>query len=199
MNAETNQLSVQDTIIQATIACIEEFGLNGATNRRIAAKAGVNIAAINYYFRSKQALLAMVMEITLDNAFDWDDLTRLPGADALAWCTEIFVDLLKGAKHYPNLTRAHFQEVLIDGNYTTPGARRMQAFLVQLVDELIERGVRKERAQIEQAMAQLGLAFISAAMIPRFFESTFGIDLGDEDQVRTIFGGLVRGVLGGDH
>jgi AcrR family transcriptional regulator len=196
MSEESIEITVQETIIRATIACIEEFGLNGATNRRIAAKAGVNIAAINYYFRSKQVLLDTVMDITLDNAFDWDDLMHLPGTTALEWCTEIFVDLLLGARNYPNLTRAHFQEVLIDGNYTTPGARRMQAFLVQLVEALIERGVKTERQQIEQAAAQLGMSFISAALVPHFFENTFGIDLTEESQVRAFYGSMVQKLLG---
>lgn len=48
-----NSEPVEIKIIEAAIECIEQFGLKGATNRRIAEKAGVNLAAINYYFRSK--------------------------------------------------------------------------------------------------------------------------------------------------
>ncbi|MBN2046699.1 MAG: TetR/AcrR family transcriptional regulator [Anaerolineaceae bacterium] len=183
-------------IIEATIDCIEEFGLNGATNRRIAAKAGVNIAAINYYFRSKQVLLDTVMQITLDNAFDWEDLRALPGEDALSWCTEIFVDLLKGAKRYPGLTRAHFQDVFIEANYQTPGAKRMQAFSAQLVDELLARGLDKDRGTTAEAVTQLCLTFISASMIPQFYAETFNIDLTDEAQIRAFFRNLVRKLLG---
>ena len=40
--------TVEIKIIEAAIDCIEQFGLKGATNRRIAEKAGVNLAAINY-------------------------------------------------------------------------------------------------------------------------------------------------------
>ena len=66
--------TIEIKIIEAAIDCIEQFGLKGATNRRIAEKAGVNLAAINYYFRSKENLIERVMETTLHNAFDWDDI-----------------------------------------------------------------------------------------------------------------------------
>jgi TetR/AcrR family transcriptional regulator, regulator of cefoperazone and chloramphenicol sensitivity len=63
MNEKTG--SVEQKIIDATIRCIEAYGISGANNRRIAEAAGVNIAAINYYFRSKELLIQRVMEITL--------------------------------------------------------------------------------------------------------------------------------------
>ena len=62
--------SVEGKIIQAAIECIEKYGISGATNRQIALEAGVNNAAINYYFRSKEVLIQRCMEITLKNAFD---------------------------------------------------------------------------------------------------------------------------------
>lgn len=46
-------------------AAIEEFalrGLGGASVRRICARAGANIASVNYYFRSKNGLYAAVFE-----------------------------------------------------------------------------------------------------------------------------------------
>jgi AcrR family transcriptional regulator len=61
-------------ILEAAIAAIEEYGFKNVTVRRIAAKAGVNIAAINYYFRTKEQLLDKVIEVALDNAFDWSEL-----------------------------------------------------------------------------------------------------------------------------
>ncbi len=39
---------IERKIIEAAIECIEQYGIQGATNRRIAEIAGVNSAAINY-------------------------------------------------------------------------------------------------------------------------------------------------------
>ena len=72
-----DDISVEEKIIRATIDCIEEFGIVGATTRRIAKSAEVNIAAINYYFRSKDRLIEIGLHQTMENSFgDWQrDIT----------------------------------------------------------------------------------------------------------------------------
>ena len=47
----------QERIVLATIQSIEQYGVSRATVRRSADVAGVNVAAINYYFGSKDRLL----------------------------------------------------------------------------------------------------------------------------------------------
>ena len=83
--------SVEDRIILAAIECIEKYGISGATNRQIALIAGVNNAAINYYFRSKDELgLAVLVEnlepaarhwlqgLLHEDGEPWADLQQLP-------------------------------------------------------------------------------------------------------------------------
>ncbi|MCD4751818.1 MAG: TetR/AcrR family transcriptional regulator [Anaerolineaceae bacterium] len=192
----TTNISTEQKIIQSTIKCIELYGMNNATNRRIAAMAEVNIAAINYYFRSKQNLLDQVMEISLDNAFDWEDLNKLPSETPLQWCIEIFVYLSLEACNYPGLTRAHLYETIVNGDYESPGSQRMMAFMKQLAQELTEHGIEKEHSEVEQAIAQIGAAFITAVMIPHFFEGSFNIDLTNETHIRKYYTSLVTKLLG---
>jgi AcrR family transcriptional regulator len=45
--------SAEEKIITAAVECIEKYGIKGTTIRQIAEQAGVNIAAVNYYFRSR--------------------------------------------------------------------------------------------------------------------------------------------------
>ena len=52
--------ATEEKIITATVECIEKYGIKGTTIRQIAETAGVNIAAINYYFRSKDQLFEAV-------------------------------------------------------------------------------------------------------------------------------------------
>ncbi|MBN2051773.1 MAG: TetR/AcrR family transcriptional regulator [Spirochaetales bacterium] len=195
MKDENSPPSPEEAIMQATIACIEEYGLTGTTNRRIAAKAKVNSAAVNYYFRSKQVLIDKVMDSTLHNAFDWEDLRKLPGDTAARWCTEVFIDLSLGAKTYPGLTRAHFHDLVIRGDYTTKGARRMQQFLQELTAELQNRGCALPRKQLEKAVAQIGSMFITIAMIPLFYREPFGIDLTREEDLKSFFGSAIERLL----
>ncbi|MDP3130467.1 MAG: TetR/AcrR family transcriptional regulator, partial [Bacillota bacterium] len=50
-------LTPEERIKRATLVCIEENGLDGTTVRVIAAKADLNPAAVNYYYRSKERLI----------------------------------------------------------------------------------------------------------------------------------------------
>jgi AcrR family transcriptional regulator len=63
--AVTRGAQARSDLIAAAAACFADSGLEGATTRQIAALARQNIAAINYYFVSKEGLyLAVVDHIT---------------------------------------------------------------------------------------------------------------------------------------
>ena len=189
------KITPEQRIIQATIDCIERYGLQGATNRRIAEMADVNVAAINYYFRSKQNLIDQVMDITLDNAFDWNDLMPLPAETPEQWCVEILVDITRGSLNFPGLTRAHFQDLVVNGNYESLAARRMADFMKEWAEELKNRGIGIPDDELHNAIALLGFAFISAVMIPNFFKNSFGLSLEDEDTMRKFYSDLVKKVF----
>jgi len=57
-------------VVQAAADCIEEYGIQKTTIRAIAARAGMNSAAINYYFSSKDELVRLALERALNDAFD---------------------------------------------------------------------------------------------------------------------------------
>lgn len=103
-------------ILEAAIAAIEEFGFQNVTVRRIAARAGVNIAAINYYFRTKEQLIEKVIRLTLDNTFDWGELTHADGLPPKEMLAAVMDHLSMGALNYPAITRAHFYEAMVNGN-----------------------------------------------------------------------------------
>lgn len=49
-------------IVAATLEVLQDRGLEGLTHRRVAAAAGVPLGAANYYFGSKESLLAAALE-----------------------------------------------------------------------------------------------------------------------------------------
>lgn len=57
MKTTSDLHSTKDKIMNAVMSIISEEGVYEITTRKIAAKAGVNIAAINYHFGSKDALI----------------------------------------------------------------------------------------------------------------------------------------------
>lgn len=62
-----SQPSTHDRILDAAEALFAEQGLNVTTLRQITQSAGVNLAAVNYHFGSKQALLLAVFRRRLDS------------------------------------------------------------------------------------------------------------------------------------
>lgn len=168
--------TVEIKIIEAAIDCIEQFGLKGATNRRIAEKAGVNLAAINYYFRSKENLIARVMETTLHNAFDWEDIQELPGSTAQERCIAVFDELIEGGCNYPGITRAHFYDLIADGNYDSQIVKRYSEFIKRLSEDLYQRGTHLTREQLNLAISQIASACFMAILAPKLNEDSLGLN-----------------------
>jgi AcrR family transcriptional regulator len=171
--------SIEMKIITAAIECLEKYGVQGTTNRVIANEAGINSAAINYYFRSKEVLIQKAMEKTMDNAFDWQDFAGLPGNTPQERCYEIFAHLLQGGLNYPGITRAHFYDLLISGDYNALVVKRINLFAAQLCDDLLERGLKRDRASLQVACAQIIGAVFMFILAPRLFQSGLGLDLTD--------------------
>lgn len=174
------QESPQQRILYATISCIEEEGVPNVTTRRIAARAGVNVAAINYYFRSKDALIDRALGETLVNAFDWDDYAASEKANPHDRVVHVLEVLLEGSLHYPGIARTHLlEEPAPDGG---PGraSAALQRFLERIQRDLVERGLAMEPAAIRTRLLQAYAAVILAAVTIRPLLSSFGsVDLSD--------------------
>lgn len=187
--------TVELKIIEAAIDCIELFGLKGATNRRIAEKAGVNLAAINYYFRSKENLIDKVMETTLNNAFDWEDIQALPGNTAEERCIAVFEDLIEGGCKYPGISRAHFYDLIADGNYESQIVKRYTLFMKNLTDDLFQRGTKLNQEQLALACSQIASACLMAILAPNLNNESLGINFCNPETRHEFVTSLVKKIL----
>lgn len=129
-------------IIEAAIACIERYGLSDTTVRRIAQKAGVNVAAINYYFRSKEQLMDRVMEITLKNAFDWGHFEGSEDFPPKPRLVAILEHMVAGEQEYPEITKAHFIAPMLDGSASPAAYARFIEFMDKIYDDMAGRGLK---------------------------------------------------------
>ena len=57
------EISTEEKILEAASKVFTEKGFSGTRTRDIAEKAGINLALLNYYFRSKEKLFEQVMKI----------------------------------------------------------------------------------------------------------------------------------------
>lgn len=179
-------------IVEAAIAAIEEYGFKNATVRRIATKAGVNIASINYYFRTKEQLLDKVIELTLDNAFDWSDLAYTESLPPKEQLFAIMDHLAKGAQNYPATTRAHFYDMIMTGTNNTPAAAAMNRFMETIYQKFRLKGCPMNEKDLRNSITQVFMTgLFSVGVMPNVYEPFVHTDLTHDSERRKFLKHLI--------
>ncbi len=165
-------------IIDATIEVIEQRGIASLTVRAIARKAGVNIAAINYYFGSKEQLLDSALLLTLDNAFA-DPLREFPshGHTREELLSFVLADWLQGMANYPGISRAHVIGHHLKRKQRSRSIERLGTFLEELAARLNVLDPGGNSDDIRISLVQMVSAIILPAILPEIFASFLNADL----------------------
>jgi AcrR family transcriptional regulator len=159
----------EERLVNSTIQCIEAVGIQSATIRKIAEIAGMNSAAVNYYFRSKEALLDRAMEVTTENAIgDWERIIADPTMDPVEQLRTILRELLEGLAKFPNLSKAHLHGPIMEADFETVFARRFRAFVVKARDALAP-ALPGGAAALELRLAALFSAAMGWGLLGRMF------------------------------
>ncbi len=167
---------VKRAIILATIECIEEFGISQVTVRKIAQRAEVNVAAVNYHFGSKEALLKQAMDATLNEGFvnninDYQQLWESAPTEALR---SFLTDTLQGIIRYPNLTKAHFSAIFNENEYSEDFTQKFTVFLNRL-HNLIQPILKEPHNKV--VTSQLFSTILFAGMMSPMFHRFDQLDL----------------------
>lgn len=177
--------SPEEKIILATIQCIEKYGLENTTIRQIGAEAGVNSAAINYYFRTKDQLMQRVMETTLKNAFDIGNFEHSVGLPIKERLIEVMDGLLQGALQFQNINKAFFLELLHSRSGETAMQKQCSRFLNILKDEIAAAYPNKSTEELIHVLMGIASAtFLFPGLFPNFFALSPEVSLTDEQQRR---------------
>ncbi len=85
VSAADDPVSTRQKILDAATETFAEYGFRAATTRMICAKAGVNVALVNYYFNSKAELYKAVIATLFENM--GRSLLTIPDTvtDAASW------------------------------------------------------------------------------------------------------------------
>jgi AcrR family transcriptional regulator len=170
--------NTEQRILETTIAVIEEAGYHNVTVRRIAAKAGVNIAAINYYFRSKEQLLGRVLDMMIDSAFDWSELAHTDSLPPKEQLFAVLEHLSKGAQSLPEITRAFFFEALVRGNYEARAVQEFNRYMENVYGKLILKGIPMEETALRMSVSALFMTgMFCVGVIPGVVRPFLGTDL----------------------
>jgi TetR/AcrR family transcriptional regulator, regulator of cefoperazone and chloramphenicol sensitivity len=183
----TERVTAQQKIILATIECIEKNGINSLTVRDIAETAGVNVAAISYYFGSKANLLDTALRVTMDEAFlETEELLRDPNTDPYLALKGFLENTIWGSMNSPGVTKAHLFNPIYDKDKNNYSFTRIKDFMQLLVDRLAAKGDHKERKRIRFAIVQMISAVVMVGLIPELFEQAAGTDF-HEDKIQKDF------------
>jgi AcrR family transcriptional regulator len=157
-------------IIEAVVTCIEKYGIDKLTTRKIAEAAGMNIASINYYFRSKDELVAETLTTTVNHMME-DVFAAIDDAgksfeEALK---DVFFYLIDGATRFPGISTAHLYGAVVEKRYDSPGGQAIGRVFERLVERAMKELPLKDPGEIRFQMAQVVSAIIFSMLAPGFF------------------------------
>jgi AcrR family transcriptional regulator len=162
--------TTRQIILEAAVTCIEKYGIDKVTTRKIAQEAGTNIASINYYFRSKEDLISETLSMTIKHMMEdvfaaIDDLER-PFEAVLEDIVFYFLD---GSRQFPGVTRAHMYRAAVQrdsGSISTQAMTGVYERLCQrAVREYVSADARKIRFLISHTMSSIMFSLLA----PGFF------------------------------
>lgn len=198
-NIPESPADAADRIVVATLRAIERDGLDALTVRSISREAGVNIAAINYYFRSKDDLVALVLERALDRALadplaEYDRLAAA-GRDARVALAGAVEAALGAAVKFPRTVVAQLHGPVVMQDYRRDVVVRMNALLDRMFQRLKKRLVGRGEARKRATLAQLWSAVTMASLAPMLLRPFSRFDLRDAKQRKVWIDALVGSAL----
>jgi TetR/AcrR family transcriptional regulator, regulator of cefoperazone and chloramphenicol sensitivity len=170
-NVVPQKTSTRKAILEATVNCIEKYGLDKLTIRRIAVEAGTNVASINYHFKSKDHLVSEAFSMTIKHMLQ--DVFAAIEEPAPAFdhvLVDVLFYLLDGGLRFPGISKAHLQRALNDSSRRTISAQAM----VRVFDGLTQRAVlaypAKTRADLRLRLSQILAGVMFTILKPDFFD-----------------------------
>jgi AcrR family transcriptional regulator len=173
------EASAKERILKTAIQLLFKTPPENLTTREIAKEAGVNVAAIHYYFQTKENLIAEAYAAATDIGFHHamavfgrKDLSPRDRA------TQFLKGYAVGIVEYPNISRAGFSGML----FAEKASERFSKYLGQMFEALRE-AFREMGEEDRKARAGKALAALSSIILPFLFMGAFrgisGIDYGN--------------------
>ena len=160
----------RERLVEAAIQEMERRGLSQLTVRAVAAAAQMNVAAVNYHFRSKQALVEAALESTVAHMLgDTDEILSRLADDPQAVLAELFTYYLEGALRYPRICKAHLHEAFVSDSYGGTFPRQFAPVLLRLRDALRSLVPGLDHRQAERRV----VASLSAIFFPALFAGLY--------------------------
>lgn len=181
--------SAEQNILNATITCIEKYGIENTTTRKIASEAGTNIASINYYYRSKDDLIAKAMDTTLQHMVD--DLLEILNQSGKPFeevLRESILWFLDGSQKFPRLIVSHMYAPLIERQANSPVVVAFSKVKDLMMSKASNAYPQANDKDIRLALVDSLSLMLFSVILPGFFEENKSLSDNElADRYVTIF------------
>ncbi len=161
----------QQLILEAVITCIEKYGIDKVTTRKIAEQAGTNIASINYYFRSKDEVVSAALSLTINHMLGDVSAAIQDEQQSLAEVLEnVFYYMLEGVLRYPGISTAHLYKAIMEKNYDSISAQALIKVFDQLADRITREEPKRDPVETRMLLSQILSAIMFSMLAPNFFK-----------------------------
>jgi TetR/AcrR family transcriptional regulator len=150
----TKDLQTETKIKEAAIELFEKYGSKGTTVRKVAEKAGVNLALMNYYFQSKDKLFLDIFNERFSKYRDFGIQNLLNRSLVFEKRLENYYDeMVSGMDEHPGLpmfilSELHFNENLRPDN-GLPDSSEINVKLEKMLLEEFEAGKIRKTPELE--------------------------------------------------
>jgi AcrR family transcriptional regulator len=191
-----NENSTKERILKTVVRLLLRTSPESLTTREIAGEADVNIAAIHYYFQTKDALIAEAYAAATDIGFTHAmEVFARKDLSARDRAVQFLQGYAVGIVDYPNISRAGFSGML----FAEKASERFAKYLGQIFEAL--RETFQEMGEMdEKTCAGKVLAALSSIILPFLFMGAFrgisGIEYSDRAERDRYIELLVDGLSG---
>ena len=180
------QHETRTRILDAAEELFMQHGFEGTSMRLLTAKAGVNLAAVNYHFGSKHALIEAVFRRRLDpmNVERIAELDKLEADTTRTPSPEAIIRAFVGAESAPDRGRQGRRRNfirLLGRTYTEPNK-----LVRQLIGQMYAPAMQRYKAALERALPQMPREELVWRM--HFMFGTLAYTLAATDTVQLIAG-----------
>lgn len=173
--------STKEHILLSTIEAIEKHGLTHLTTRLIAEEAGVNNAALHYYYGTKEQLVDAALNQTTRHFLEDAEVILSSERPIDARLQELLDYILDGVARYPNIIRAHLLGPLYYANRQEELMYLFGSWLQLAEDAILKSGVNENKQQIKFSLNMIFSSILMSGLFNTPGNDNAWMDLQDPE------------------
>jgi AcrR family transcriptional regulator len=174
--------TTKEHILLSAIGAIEKFGLPNLTTRMIAEHAGVNNAALHYYFGTKENLIDAAMKQTKEHMLEDIEVILSGDSPIKDRVSEMLTYIIEGSIRYPNIIRAHMIGPLLNSQRQAELADLLNTWVTVSAEAIQPYVSRKSASDLKLILNMLFSVIWTFGLFAEDYENYGWINLKDSEE-----------------